>query len=114
MAPELFEAKPLDASVDVFALGVLLNEMFARELPWDGYQPLDIKQKVVDGERPPVCSTMPTAAQGLLHKLWHQTAAFRPRAQAAASVLAEIEAALPAGSSGMYADTLDNFSSALH
>ena len=31
--------------VDAFAFGVLVNEMFARELPWDGLQPLDIKEK---------------------------------------------------------------------
>ena len=46
MAPELFLAKPFSTSVDVFAFGVLLNEMWAREVPWDGYSPLDIRQKV--------------------------------------------------------------------
>jgi hypothetical protein len=95
MAPELFAAKPFDCSVDVFALGVLLNEMFAREVPWDGYEPLDIKDKVVEGERPRVCKTMPTAAQSLLRRLWHQTATGRPRAQDAAAALHEIEDSLP-------------------
>ena len=45
MAPELFLAKPYSTPVDVFAFGVLLNEMFAREvrqatgqLPWAYYQ----------------------------------------------------------------------------
>jgi len=46
VAPELFLSKPFSTSVDVFAFGVLLNEMWAREVPWDGYSPLDIRQKV--------------------------------------------------------------------
>ena len=32
MAPELLEARPWSASVDVFAFGVLLNELFTREV----------------------------------------------------------------------------------
>ena len=46
MAPELFLSKPFSASVDVFAFGVLLNEIWSREVPWDGYQPFDIREKV--------------------------------------------------------------------
>lgn len=78
MAPELFQGKPFSAAVDVFAFGVLLNEMWAREVPWDGYQPLDIKQKVEKGERPPIARTMPYACEGLVKKLWHGTPALRP------------------------------------
>lgn len=48
MAPELFNAKPFSQAVDVFAFGVLLNEIWGREVPWDGYQPQDIRQKVRD------------------------------------------------------------------
>jgi hypothetical protein len=114
MAPELFEAKPFDCSVDVFALGVLLNEMFAREVPWDGYQPLDIRDKVVEGERPHVCKTMPTTAVSLLRRLWHQATARRPQAEDAAAALREIEDGLPrVGTAGQrpVGDTLDSFSS---
>ena len=46
MAPELFLSKPNSSAVDVFAFGVLLNEMWAREVPWDGYMPFDIRDKV--------------------------------------------------------------------
>jgi serine/threonine protein kinase len=38
MAPELFLSKAYSTSVDVFAFGVMLNEMGAREVPWDGYK----------------------------------------------------------------------------
>ena len=78
MAPELFLAKPFGAGVDVFAFGVLLNETWSREVPWDGYQPLDIKEMVVKGDRPPLPRTMPYACENLLRKLWHANAASRP------------------------------------
>jgi serine/threonine protein kinase len=78
MAPELLLAKSHSTPVDVFAFGVLLNELWAREVPWDGYPPLDIKDKVAAGERPPVPRTMPYACESLLRKLWHTTPASRP------------------------------------
>ena len=55
--------------VDVFAFAVLLNELLSREVPWDGYQPMDIKAKVVAGERPRVPKTVPSACEGLLRKV---------------------------------------------
>ena len=52
MAPELFLSKPFGNGVDVFAFGVLLNEIWAREVPWDGFKPLDIKDRVRLPPRP--------------------------------------------------------------
>ena len=98
MAPELFLAKAYSTPVDVFAFGVLLNELFTREVPWDGYQPLDIKDKVVEGERPRTAKTMPHACEGLLRKLWHQHASLRPSFKEALPRLRSIEESLPLGS----------------
>ena len=78
MAPELFLSKPFGNAVDVFAFGVLLKEIWAREVPWDGYQPLDIREKVTAGERPPTPRTMPYACEALVKRLWHATPALRP------------------------------------
>jgi len=114
MAPELFLAKPHGVSVDVFALGVLLNEMFAREVPWDGYQPFDIKERVIKGERPPTPRTMPTAGEGLLRKMWHQIASIRPAADKVATSLRTVEQNLPVArkmAATMAFDSLDSFAS---
>lgn len=51
MAPELFNKRPYDSGVDVFAFGTLLYEVIAREVPYDGLEPLDIKEKVSKGEQ---------------------------------------------------------------
>ena len=93
MAPELLEAKAWSWGVDVFAFGVLLNEVFAREVPWDGYQPFDIKQQVVSGKRPRTALTMPFTCERLLQKAWHQDAASRPTFEEA---IIELHAAVEA------------------
>jgi serine/threonine protein kinase len=50
MAPELFAKRSYDQSVDVFAFGTVLYECMTREIPFDGLEPADIKQKVDKGE----------------------------------------------------------------
>ena len=103
MAPELFLAKSHSTPVDVFAFGVLLNELWAREVPWDGYSPLDIKDKVtgVREERPPIPRTMPYACETLLHKLWHAKPEKRPTfAEAIPSIEAIIDT-LPSDRGGL-------------
>ncbi len=81
-------------------------------MPWDGYGPLDIKAKVIKGERPAVPRTMPYACESLLRKLWHQTAAQRPDFDAALAAVHGVHDALPLGSE-MAArapmDSLDDF-----
>lgn len=51
MAPELFQKRSYDQSVDVFAFGSLLWEIINREVPYDGLEPQDIAGKVVKGEK---------------------------------------------------------------
>lgn len=99
MAPELFLSKPYSTGVDVFAFGVLLNEVWAREVPWDGYQPFDIRAKVTAGERPARPSTMPMQCESLLRKLWHQSASLRPTFDEAIPPLRAVQEALPGASS---------------
>lgn len=51
MAPELFQKRQYDQSVDVYAYGCLLWEIICREIPFDGLDPQDISTKVVKGEK---------------------------------------------------------------
>lgn len=50
MAPELFMKKAYDEKVDVFAFGTLLWELVVRDVPFDGLEPADIKEKVLAEE----------------------------------------------------------------
>ena len=91
MAPELLEARSWSTPVDVYAFGVLLNELFVREVPWDGFQPFDIKQKVLKGERPAISLTMPLACERLLQRAWHQDAHKRPTFEEAVVELEKVK-----------------------
>jgi serine/threonine protein kinase len=51
MAPELFQKRQYDESVDVFAFGCLLWELVQREVPYDGLDVADIKSKVEAGDQ---------------------------------------------------------------
>ena len=51
MAPELFQKRQYDESIDVFAFGALLWELVCREVPYDGLDPADIRSKVEKGEQ---------------------------------------------------------------
>lgn len=50
MAPELFQKRQYDESVDIFAFGTLLWELVNREVPYDGLDPADIRHKVEKDE----------------------------------------------------------------
>ena len=50
MAPELFQKRQYDESVDVFAFGTMLWELIWREVPNDGLDPADIRAAVEEGK----------------------------------------------------------------
>lgn len=50
MAPELFQKRSYDQSIDVFAFGTMLWELMTREVPYDGLDPADIRAAVEKGE----------------------------------------------------------------
>jgi len=64
MSPEQFQQKAYDEKVDVFAYGTLLWEIYANEVPWDGYEPHDIKNKVINGEDLPKKAVIPGTIYG--------------------------------------------------
>lgn len=47
MAQELFQKKSYDETVDVFALGTLLFEIYTGEIPYNGLDPATIKEKLL-------------------------------------------------------------------
>lgn len=51
MAPELFQKRGYDGSVDVFAFGSMLWEILTREVPYAGWDAQDIKEAVQKGDR---------------------------------------------------------------
>ena len=96
MAPELLENKPFNKSVDVYAFGILLNELFVSEIPFVGLDIPRIRERVVNGERPYVATyRIPPAALRLAEHCWHQAPSSRPDMGEVVDELLNIYDALP-------------------
>jgi len=79
MAPELLQSKAFSKKVDVYAFSIILWELFKREVPWVGYAPMEVRNMVLDGERPDI-PTMdcPFLARGMMRRCWAQDPKDRP------------------------------------
>jgi len=79
MAPELFQEAAYSAKVDIYAFGVLLNEMLTRQRPFgDLAAPGEIRARVLEGGRPDLYRGQPSGAQSLVERCWAQSPADRP------------------------------------
>lgn len=79
MAPELFDNLPFGPAVDVYAFGMLLWEMFTGNVPFEGFEVLDIANVVKDGQRPAVPKgDTPREVRRLIEDCWAQRATERP------------------------------------
>ena len=78
MAPELFQKRVYDETVDVFAFGNLLWELVSREVPYDGLDVQDIRTKVERDEPMKILyGTDPRLAQ-LIHECRSSNPGDRP------------------------------------
>jgi serine/threonine protein kinase len=80
MAPELLGGGVYSKKVDVYAFGVLLWEMFAREVPYIGWRAADIKDHVIKGGRLdfPSGHGWPPLVVSLVKQCWSQDPDERP------------------------------------
>lgn len=98
MAPELLENRPFNKSVDVYAFGVLLNELFAGEIPFLGLDVPKIRERAVSGERPHVPTyKVPPRVIRLVSRCWHHSPSERPAFSEVVDELLEIYDTLPEG-----------------
>eukprot|EP00775_Hariotina_reticulata_P007364 gene7364-7575_t len=81
MAPELLQlGKPYSSKVDIYAFGIMLNEMLSRSPPWSGMAAPDVKRQVLAGQRPLIDLSCPKPLQDLVSSCWAQEPDARPDA----------------------------------
>ncbi|EFJ44528.1 hypothetical protein VOLCADRAFT_76279 [Volvox carteri f. nagariensis] len=78
MAPELWENKAYNEKVDVYAFGVMLNELVAKEPPFNGMPLGDVRAAVLAGKRPDVPLSCSKALTDIIKKCWAAESAARP------------------------------------
>jgi len=90
MAPEVMLGKPYNQKADVYSFGILLYEIFALELPFQGFTNNDFRSKVFSPQhnfRPKLPKKWPTVTKALLSECWDTDGAARPDIHRIASVL---------------------------
>lgn len=79
MAPEMFRKQAYDGAVDVYAFGTLVWEVFTRQVPFDGIDPADIRDRTLRGTaRLDVSSTLPRKFSSLIDTCRSPDPATRP------------------------------------
>ena len=81
MSPEQLTRLAYSKASDVFAFGVLLYEIFAREAPWPGVANVNVLSKVLAGERMTPPAAAPTRVRRLMLACWSAEASERPSMQ---------------------------------
>ncbi|OQS06075.1 serine/threonine protein kinase [Thraustotheca clavata] len=92
MPPELLAGRPFSKAVDIYMYGVLLWEIFARDVPFRGYDVDDIQRKVLAGHRPTIPTIdCPAKCQELIRQCWDQDPSGRPSFKSIHASLLQID-----------------------
>ncbi|GLC53675.1 hypothetical protein PLESTB_000775200 [Pleodorina starrii] len=78
MAPELWDNKAYNEKVDVYAFGVMLNELVAKEPPFAGMPLPEVRAAVLAGKRPEVPLSCPRVITDIIKKCWAADSTARP------------------------------------
>ncbi|MHB8627222.1 MAG: protein kinase domain-containing protein [Aggregatilineales bacterium] len=98
MAPEQWSNKSIDARTDLYSLGVMLFEMIAGRVPFQGDTPFHLMHLHAN-ELPPSVTTLRPDAPAALDRVIHKALAKDPTAryQSAAVLTADVRTALAGG-----------------
>ncbi len=88
--PQVLQGRPSDGRGDLWALGVLLHEMAAGELPFQGGTAFELTAAILREEPRPLPSFVPTGLRAVIQRCLEKDAA--QRYQQAAEVRAALEA----------------------
>ncbi|MEW5302152.1 MAG: hypothetical protein WDW36_004960 [Sanguina aurantia] len=89
MAPELLDSKPYSEKVDVYAFGVMLNEMMGKEVPFGGCGVPEIRAAVLSGQRPDMPLSCPKVVENIIKRCWDADPTKRPSFERVLELLKE-------------------------
>lgn len=94
MAPELFQKRPYDEKVDVWAFGTLLWEIIERKVPFDGFDAGEIRGKVESGEQLRANYSLDSRLLQLITDCRHSQPSSRPGFAQIVSILTQVSATI--------------------
>ena len=81
IAPEVFEKQPYDAKADVYSFGIVMWELYTKQVPFQDLNTFEIPIAVIKGERPTVPKDCPKEYAKLMQLCWHKKPSKRPTFQ---------------------------------
>jgi len=79
MAPEVLRNEQYNETADIYSYGVILWELYTRKDPYAGMNPMQVGMKVLlEGMRPPIPTSCPSAYAKLMQACWDQDPEARP------------------------------------
>ena len=78
MAPEIFERFEYSKASDVYAFSILLYEITTFDLPYEGFNALNLPPNVMKGLRPVFNVNIPKCYRKLIERCWQQEREKRP------------------------------------
>jgi len=89
MAPEQF-TQTYSLEVDIFAFGVILNEIATNEIPFNKIEPQVIMKELSAEKRPKLTTNRPQPIVNLIQKCWNQDPSKRPKFDEIINILSNI------------------------
>ncbi len=103
MAPELFQNKFFNKSVDVYSFGVLMWEIYSGSIPFKMKSIDEIRTSVIAGERLRIPDyNCPSRIASLITQCWNQNADSRPSFTTVVDELLAISDTIPQYNNVMY------------
>lgn len=78
MAPEIINSERYDLKADVFSYGMMLWEMAAKRVPFQGLNQVSIAKKISNFDRPSIPKTVPPPLANLINACWSHDPKSRP------------------------------------
>eukprot|EP00164_Ancoracysta_twista_P007621 GFYU01010854.1.p1 GENE.GFYU01010854.1~~GFYU01010854.1.p1 ORF type:complete len:353 (-),score=60.95 GFYU01010854.1:41-1033(-) len=94
MGPELLDNQRYNEKTDVYAFGILLNEILTAEIPFGGLEYSEVKDLINQGHRPPLPEKCHPELVSLIQKCWPTEMSQRIPMKTVLSTLRDIEASL--------------------
>lgn len=96
LAPEYLRGRDYTTACDMYSFGVILFEIYSREIPYKGENPISVLAEIYDtrrNKRPKVPAACPPRMVSLMKKCWATDPSARPHAKDLHMLLLDVTAA---------------------
>ena len=108
IAPEVFEKQPYDTKADVYSFGIVMWELYAKQIPFQDLNTFEIPIAVIKGDRPAVPKDCPKEYAKLMQLCWHKKPSKRPTFQKIVKTLMKLSKDIGLDSFGIFGSSSGN------